>query len=214
MTAAWNAELQSIKNDVSHLDTHGLLTRDTKRAVVTVQQGTKHLALCSVPLSLSAWVAGTYRTRAALAPVTPEAAAAQWDTWWASVDAFMAEQQLDMAVMLTSHRETRADQTSERRRDLVLVYRGAAPELERVVRGLEAHDTHALAQGDEVLDLRPWKGERRLVSGKRERASGLDADGRVQAAPGVCAAVLRQGNAHANRKIVQPALLRVLQHVW
>ena len=62
---------------------------------------------------------------------------------------------------------------------------------------------------------------RRVASGKRERVAGLQVDaardvlaGAVRAVPGMHAAVLRQGNTNANRKIVQPALVRVLQHVW
>ena len=61
------------------------------------------------------------------------------------------------------------------------------------------------------LQLDTWKGERRTSSGQRERVGGLEVSRQVRGMPGISGIVWRQRNTQANRKIVQPALQRVLQ---
>ena len=225
-TAAWDALLQAVKADVAHLDTHELLTRDYKVAVVTVP-GTSgntviHMGISAVPVSLSAWLSNAYRTRAALGTVSEAEAAREWDAWWRALHAWMRERRLDLAVIMTSFREDDGKGHSKSRRDLAIACADEhnAARVDRVARTLVAYgdsfEPHA-----PKLELAPWKGVRRVASGKRERVAGLQVDaardvlaGAVRAVPGMHAAVLRQGNTNANRKIVQPALVRVLQHVW
>lgn len=67
---------------------------------------------------------------------------------------------------------------------------------------------------------KPWRGQRIPETGKKDRLAGLDSLGRwqppatVAGAPGdsLWVAVYRQGNDKANRKVVLPAVLSVLQH--
>ncbi|WFD20529.1 exopolyphosphatase [Malassezia caprae] len=196
LTAAWSRELQRIKSDVAHLDTHGLLERDLKEVRVVTKRRALQVGLASVPISLSAWLGGAYKGPA---PMTEVAAAAQeheWARWWASLGAFMEERRLDMAVVLSSYKTE-----SKSRRDLALALRGSASELADVGQALEGT----------ALGLKAWKGERRTENGKKERVAGVDAKGHVRSVPGIVGAVWRQGNTAANRKVVQPALLRALQ---
>lgn len=220
-TSAWNDQMQQVKNDVSRLDTHALLHRDLKITSVHTSSGhDMRVGLATVPLSLSAWISGAYHSDAPLRNVRDDEAAQEWEVWWHQLASFMRESRLDMAVVLLSYRERRdADSTSadadarpKSRRDLALAMHGAvAPThaLERVASALKAHG----AQGDGVsFDLAPWKGQRRSVaSGKRERAHGVQPDHTVPSVPGMAAVVWRQRNARANRKLVQPALMRIIQ---
>ena len=181
-----------------------------------------HMGISAVPVSLSAWLSNAYRTRAALGTVSEAEAAREWDAWWRALHAWMRERRLDLAVIMTSFREDDGKGHSKSRRDLAIACADEhnAARVDRVARTLVAYgdsfEPHA-----PKLELAPWKGVRRVASGKRERVAGLQVDaardvlaGAVRAVPGMHAAVLRQGNTNANRKIVQPALVRVLQHVW
>ncbi|KAL4399074.1 exopolyphosphatase [Malassezia pachydermatis] len=220
-TQAWSDQLRQIKKDVSHLDTHGLLTRDFKTAQVQIGQRSVHVGLASVPISLSSWLSQSYRSLSTEFSVDTARAEHEWDVWWTSMAWFMQEKHLDMAVVLASYSEAQAD-TQERksRRDLAIAYRDydhtrdSSADMARIIAGLEQFGTAVVAPDGIALDLQTWKGERRIpTTGKKERVQGLDAAHRVRAVPGVWGAVWRQGNTQANRKIVQPALLRVLQYV-
>lgn len=195
-TVTWSRELQRIKNHVAHLDTNGLLERDLKEAQVVATQRTLHVGLASVPVSLSAWLSGAYQTSMPISEVTSEVQEQEWSRWWASLGAFMDERQWDMAVVLSAYKAE-----AKSRRDLALALRGTPAELANLSQALSS----------ESLGLEKWKGERRTKDGKKERLGGLDAEGRVRAVPGLVGAVWRQGNTAANRKVVQPALVRALQ---
>lgn len=194
-TAAWAKALKNVKADVSHLSTHELLARDFKDADVATGSGAVRLGISSVPLSLSSWLSEAYRTNAAIADVDEHAAAQQWAAWWASVMAFMRERRLDVALVLTSFKEPQGRPKS--RRDLAIVYATKlnAPFTD-VAAELQAYSTPS-------LELAPYVGQRN-VGGAPEQSHAL----REQ---GLEAAIFRQGNTNANRKVVQPAIVRVLQ---
>lgn len=197
LTAAWSQELQRVKSNVAHLDTHGLLERDLKEVRVLTGRRALQVGLASVPVSLSAWLSGAYRGPTPMTEVVAAAQEQEWARWWASLSAFMEERRLDMAVVLSSYKTD-----TKSRRDLALALRGSASELAGVRQALEGT----------TLGLETWKGERRTENGKRERVAGVDAEGRVRSVSGVVGAVWRQGNSAANRKVVQPVVLRALQH--
>lgn len=195
-TAAWSRELQRIKSDVAHLDTHGLLERDLKEVHVSTTQRSWQVALASVPVSLSAWLSGAYRVSAPMSEVSAETQEQEWARWWAALEAFMEERRVHMAVVLSSYKTD-----TKSRRDLALALRGHVAELAGIKQALEST----------ALGLETWKGERRTSNGKKERVAGLDAEGRVRSVPGLVGVVWRQSNTAANRKVVQPALLRAIQ---
>lgn len=196
-TRAWADALGSVKADVAHLRTPELLARDLKIAAVPVRGAELLLGLASVPVSVSAWVSGAYRRGAPPADTTGAAADAEWHAWWADVRRFVDARRLDALVILAAYR---TGEKRKKRRDLVLVYAADAPAFADVVARLEAHDAPSLVLG-------AYAGERR-IDGAVERARGVGADG---ALGGVRAALFAQGNTKANRKVVQPVLVDVLQ---
>ena len=103
--------------------------------------------------------------------------------------------------------------------------------LTKLTEGLETESY--IAQGTAYRDAptlplhlmleKPWRGQRIAETGKKDRLAGLDALGRWQQPPqatkdaatqgdSLWVAVYRQGNDKANRKVVLPAVLSVLQH--
>lgn len=206
-TKAWNEDLQRVKNDVSHLDTHALLLRDLKMTSISGL----HIGLAAVPLSFSAWISEAYRTHAPVNTVREEVAEREWSVWWTQLAGFMREKGMDMAVVLLSYRESTESKTKSRR-DLALAYLGEAHFLEQVASSLEAYGSKKPFRDGVPLELEAWKGQRRVPSGKRERIMGIHGH-QVSSVPGMSAVVWRQQNTNANRKIVQPALLRVLHHL-
>ena len=79
LTVPWNEQMQQAKNDVSQLDTQALLLRDLKITNVHTSQGSNmQVGLASVPLSLSAWISGAYRTRASQETVHDDVAEQEW----------------------------------------------------------------------------------------------------------------------------------------
>ena len=206
-TKAWNEDLQRIKNDVSHLDTHALLSRDLK---MTSMSGL-HIGLAAVPLSFSSWISGAYRTNAPVDTVREEVAEREWTVWWTQLAGFMRDKGMNMAVVLLSYREA-MDGKTKSRRDLALAYFGEARFLEQVASSLEAFGSKRPFHDGVSLELETWKGQRRVPGGKRERNMGIHGH-QVSSVPGMTAVVWRQRNTNANRKIVQPALLRVLHHL-
>ncbi|WFD04339.1 exopolyphosphatase [Malassezia obtusa] len=127
----------------------------------------------------------------------PVSVSAWWHAWWADVRRFVDARRLDALVILAAYR---TGEKRKKRRDLVLVYAADAPAFADVVARLEAHDAPSLVLG-------AYAGERR-IDGAVERARGVGADG---ALGGVRAALFAQGNTKANRKVVQPVLVDVLQ---
>ena len=104
------------------------------------------------------------------------------------------------------------DGKTKSRRDLALAYFGEARFLEQVASSLEAFGSKRPFHDGVSLELETWKGQRRVPGGKRERNMGIHGH-QVSSVPGMTAVVWRQRNTNANRKIVQPALLRVLHHL-
>lgn len=100
-----------------------------------------------------------------------------------------------MALVLTSFKEPQGRPKS--RRDLAIVYvtKFKAP-LADVAAELQAYSTPS-------LELAPYVGQRN-VGGAPEQSHALQEHG-------LDAALFRQGNTNANRKVVQPAIVRVLQ---
>ncbi|PKI82349.1 exopolyphosphatase [Malassezia vespertilionis] len=215
-TAVWSKLLRQVKANVAHLDTHGLLARDMKIADVHTSQGKVRFGISSVPLSLSAWLSGAYRQHAKPHDTTDAAVEQEWRRCWVTMHAWMQERGLDIAVVLPSFKEMHNGKLKSRR-DFAMLY--AAPQggkaFADVLAELEAWGKPgSLAPSATFLDLRPWRGQR-LIRGERERVHGLGADGQVQiptAAP-IYGTVLRQGNTNANRKVVQPALVRILKYI-
>lgn len=217
LTVPWNEQMQQAKNDVSQLDTQALLLRDLKITNVHTSQGSNmQVGLASVPLSLSAWISGAYRTRASQETVHDDVAEQEWHNWWKEIASFMRESRLDMAVILLSYRERKNDrehggERMKSRRDLAMAFHGAPDILQRMASSLEQYGTQQLFPDGVHLQLDTWKGERRTSSGQRERVGGLEVSRQVRGMPGISGIVWRQRNTQANRKIVQPALQRVLQ---
>lgn len=207
-TAAWAKALQRVKSDVSHLSTQELLLRDLKIAEVPTRHGMLRVGIASVPLSLSAWLSESYRVNAPAPDTTEDAAEAQWEAWWAAVHAWMHSLALDVAVVLTSFKDVYAT-ASKSRRDLVLAYAPHSPaaSFDAVVRELRAYNTPSLG-------LEAYQGQRK-VDGQWEGVHALGADSRVRSDPTrFHAAVFRQGRVSANRKVVQPAIVRILTQLF
>ena len=189
----WSAFMQGVKSDVGHLDAHQLLARDYKEGVVSAHK----FGIASVPIGLHALVTGSYRGAA------DGDLGAQWRTFWRTAAAWMDERATDTLVVMLSHRK---EGKKKQRRELVLVSRDCA-HFGALVRGLEV----AGAPGSEPdhpsapppLGLEEWHAHGTHVHGLR--------GARVDVPSERCAAVWRQKNTKANRKVLQPLLERLLQ---
>ena len=208
-TAEWARLLRTVKADVSHLDALELLQRDSKVAVVNVWR----IGIASVPLSLSAWLSDAYRRKdkSEYGSVSERDAQREWDAWWRSLYAWIAQERLDAAAVLLSFK----DEQGKKRREIVLGFRSRQDQDKaaflKLVKGLETHGTNP---GDSApsLELSSWHGMRRQEEiGKHEHVEGLENGnvGHVRAQP-IYGAVFRQGNAKANRKVVHPAIVQLL----
>ncbi|EPQ28017.1 uncharacterized protein PFL1_04344 [Pseudozyma flocculosa PF-1] len=236
----WEVLVKS-KLMVSHLSGRDLLRRDYKELdfvepASATPEGAKlslRLGFASVPIGLAEWLHKD-RPQPSLQDVAdPKAEVdAAWADWWKTLDAFMEERKIDLAVMTGSFRDAagggEGKEGGKHKRELVLAFAPrslAASDAEAVWAslrdGLEA-DAHVASPDDVERRLmleQPWKGQRlpERAGGKRERVAGLDADGRRRggsqpASPPRWAKVYKQANARANRKIVLPAVVAVLRN--
>ncbi|TKY90227.1 hypothetical protein EX895_000225 [Sporisorium graminicola] len=226
--------LSRSKQAVSHLSGRDLLRRDYKELDFTSPEGSDpahadvalKLGFASVPISLVEWLHKDRPT-----PQLADAADAKlevkeaWAAWWTTLDEFMAERKIDIAVMTGSFRvpEGQVD-AGKHKRELVLAFAPRTMQESRASvlwdelrRGLEA-DAHVSAadQVERRLMLeQPWKGQRlpESAGGKRERVKGVDSEGKREHAlqPNSWAKVYKQANARANRKIVLPAVTTILK---
>ncbi|CBQ69699.1 related to PPX1-exopolyphosphatase [Sporisorium reilianum SRZ2] len=225
--------LSRSKQAVSHLSGRDLLRRDYKELDFTHPEGSDaatadvalKLGFASVPISLVEWLHKDRTTPdlADAADAKLEVAEA-WAAWWKTLDEFMAERSIDIAVMTGSFRvaEGQVD-AGKHKRELVLAFAPrtmpaskASVLWDELRRGLEA-DAHVSAdQVDRRLMLeQPWKGQRlpESAGGKKERVQGIDSEGRREHALQATswAKVYKQANARANRKIVLPAVTTILK---
>ncbi|CDU22155.1 related to PPX1-exopolyphosphatase [Sporisorium scitamineum] len=223
--------LSASKQAVSHLSGRDLLRRDYKELDFTSPEGSDpataevalKLGFASVPISLVEWL---HKDRPV--PLLADAAdprlevSEAWAAWWKTLDEFMAERSIDMAVMTGSFRvpEGQVD-AGKHKRELVLAFAPRTmPESKASVlwdklrRGMEA-DAHVSSDQVErrLMLEQPWKGQRlpESAGGKKERVKGVDDDGKRQNVANSWAKVYKQGNARANRKIVLPAVTTILK---
>ncbi|KAE8268154.1 hypothetical protein A4X09_0g4189 [Tilletia walkeri] len=152
----------------------------------------------------------------------------RWHPWWYSFNAWMEERKLGMAVVGTSYRSL----TDKHKRELIIAYK-PNPSLPTSFWSsfstLMLNDAHVpdhsnpSAASQRLLLETEWKGEPLRptppqvtdlkivkVIHKKERVGGLNAEGRWEGAgvdkEGIYAAVWRQANDKANRKIFLPAI--------
>ena len=225
--------LSKSKLMVSHLSGRDLLRRDYKELDFTepadADSGQAKLALrlgfASVPISIVEWLHKDRPVKSLLEATDAAAEVeAAWSSWWQTLDAFMAERKIDIAVMTGTFREPEGEKDAgKHNRELVLAFAPRNMPEERAVvlwkalrDGLEADAHVSRAQVERRLMLeQPWKGQRLPISagGKRERVAGIDYEGRRSGPAGAArwAKVYKQANARANRKIVLPAVVTVLR---
>lgn len=200
-TRAWSRALRAVKGDVAHLDTAALLSRDLKTVWAPTPRGQVVLGVASVPVSVAAWVSGAYRTGDEPASTTHAAAEAEWRAWWLALRAFMAARRIDVLAVLCAYTDR---DLGERARDLVLMYAANAHDDSVFSAVLEK----LVSRTRPSLDVTPYVSPR-LVDGAPEHPLALSTDDRLDSE--VHAAVFSQGNVRANRKVVLPVLLEVLQ---
>lgn len=222
--------LSESKQAVSHLSGRDLLRRDYKQLDFSDDAQadlTLRLGFASVPISIAEWL---HKDRPH--PLLSDAPDAKlevkeaWASWWETLDEFMAERNIDIAVMTGSFRvpEGQVD-AGKHKRELVLAFapRSMQPTQaeklwDQLRTGLEA-DAHV--QPDQVerrlMLEQPWKGQRlpESAGGKRERVKGVDDQGKRESVHGGeqlrWAKVYKQANAKANRKVVLPAVTTLLR---
>ncbi|WFD36985.1 exopolyphosphatase [Malassezia cuniculi] len=189
----WSAFMQSVKRDVGHLDAHQLLARDYKEGVVKAHK----FGIASVPIGIYSVVTGSYRG------VRSGSLDEDWDAWWRVATNWMRERHTDTLLVMLSYRK---EGKKKQRRELIIVSRDC-DHFAHLSHGLETagapgsdSDHPALAA---PLALEEWHFEGTTVH-------GLDGS-KIRAVPGFCAAVWRQKNTKANRKVVQPVLEKLLE---
>ncbi|KAN0063477.1 Exopolyphosphatase [Thecaphora frezii] len=234
--------LAKSKQMVSHLSGRDLLRRDYKE-VGFVEPETAaaesdkakvslRLGFASVPLSVAEWLHKDRPQPSLMLVNNPkEEVKEAWNEWWKTLDGFMEERKLDLAVMTGSFREHEGGKSpGKHRRELVLAFaprnlnqQDAATIWTLLRDGLESDSHVDPDQVDRRLMLQqPWKGQRLPDSagGKRERVAGIDNEGRrtglnPKSGNGSVgmryAKVYKQANDHANRKVVLPAVVAVLR---
>lgn len=229
----WQILSQS-KQAVSHLSGRDLLRRDYKELDFTHPEGSDashadvalKLGFASVPISIVEWLHKDRPTPQLNDAAHPkEEVKEAWAAWWKTLDEFMEERKIDIAVMTGSYRVPDGEvNAGKHKRELVLAFapRTMQPSKASVLwdelrRGLEA-DAHVAAdQVDRRLMLeQPWKGQRlpESAGGKRERVKGIDDEGMRENSTEEkprWAKVYKQANARANRKIVLPAVSTILK---
>ncbi|KAK0525884.1 Exopolyphosphatase [Tilletia horrida] len=193
-----------------------------------------NIGFASIPLSMARLLTKDPTPGAPIASgrINAESRATdRWQAWWYSLAAWMDERKLGMMVVGTSYR----DEKDRHKRELVVAYTPTyplPPNFWPTFTSLllsDAHvpdHSHASAYTQRLLLESEWKGERLQVpltqqtdkavlkvGDKRERVGGLDAargdrwefrhDARL---PVLHAAVWKQANDKANRKIFLPAI--------
>ncbi|KAJ1034109.1 hypothetical protein NDA18_000978 [Ustilago nuda] len=223
----WTILMRS-KLAVSHLSGRDLLRRDYKQVDLSAHDSSNRdislkLGFASVPISLVEWLHKDRRyARISDAPHAKQEVQEAWSAWWKTLDLFMTERKLNIAVMTGSFRvpEGQVD-AGKHKRELVLAFapremgQSQAEKLwQELTRGLE-NDAHVEKDDvDSRLMLQePWKGQRmpEMEGGKRERVKGVRVDGRREEDEWKWGKVYKQANARANRKIVLPAVTTILK---
>ncbi|CAO1619581.1 unnamed protein product [Parajaminaea phylloscopi] len=231
-TAAIADILAASKAAVSHLSGLDLLRRDYKssalslealgpqaQSVFGVNGQALHAGFSSVNLGLPAWL---HRGEGHGTESETESTTA-WSAYWRTLREWMADQKLDVAVVGTSFHEDE-DEGGKHRRELLLAFQKRPTVAEAEAERFFGRLRDELERDVTLLLSTPWKGARLASTGKKERVSGLDkSTGRLlienDSQPGasaqstVWAAVWKQGNARANRKVYLPAILDALQKV-
>lgn len=190
---AFNSRLSEAKEDVSQLSGYDLLRRDYKE----YHESSVRYGLSTVPQSLSTWLAKI---------PTPDGGAPESavEVLLDQVRAWMDERDLALAGVLTSYSHIKkSGATGGRRRELLLLARGRTDDgsraaFERIWAGLER---------DEVLRLEGWKARKEYgVEEGSTAASSSGGEGEEKGERWERWKVWQQGNAHATRKQVAPAL--------
>lgn len=227
--------LSGSKQAVSHLSGRDLLRRDYKELDFTSPEAsdpaqadvTLKLGFASVPISIVEWLHKDRPARQLADAADPKLEVKQaWAAWWKTLDDFMSERKIDIAVMTGSFRvpDGQVD-AGKHKRELVLAFapRTMSPSKasilwEELRKGLETDAHVASDQVERRLMLEePWKGQRlpESAGGKKERVKGVDSDGKREHASTQdqprWAKVYKQANTRANRKIVLPAVTTILK---
>lgn len=212
--------LAANKAAVGHLSGIDLLRRDYKSSTLSIQglgdkaaqifggQGSHDLraGFSSVNLGLPTWL---HRSQGQGTANEAESASA-WKAFWNTLREWMAQQKLDVAVVGTSFR---GEEDGKHRRELLLAFGSrsatAGAEAERFFQRVRDE-----LERDATLDLvSPWKGARLASTGKKERVAGWSSStGRLDDGErATWAAVWKQGNARANRKVYLSTIMSALQ---
>ncbi|GAC98328.1 exopolyphosphatase [Pseudozyma hubeiensis SY62] len=222
--------LAGSKQAVSHLSGRDLLRRDYKQVDFTTDSVagiSLKLGFASVPISIAEWLhKDRPHPRLSDSPDPKGEVKQAWAEWWSTLDEFMHEREIDIAVMTGSFRVAQGEvDAGKHRRELVLAFAPRTLEQSKASvlwdelrRGLEADEHVDKSEVERRLMLeQPWKGQRlpESAGGKRERVKGVDAEGRRDSADKEgrprWAKVYKQANARANRKIVLPAVMTILK---
>ncbi len=237
--AHWKALLETKRSVVYTLTPMDLLHRDCKivgvksAKVDSTADDSIKVALASIPASLSALVYGVEKP----AVGWQEERTRLWDAFWSTLLSFANENNLDFVLCLLSFRSapTSKDPKGKHSRELVIAHRprpsaqaqggGAAPAIFRALcDGLETESylqsgTAFANAATDALHLRlekPWKGLHQLSTGRRDRADRVDKNGlwlgATEHGQELYVQAYRQKNDKANRKIVLPCVLSLLQH--
>lgn len=227
-TASIAQILAASKAAVQQFSGLDLLRRDYKTAVVSVQSlgnnANKILGpdrhdlragFSSVNLGLAAWL---HRGQGHGTESESESVRA-WQAYWRTLREWMAEQKLDVAVVGTSFHKDKQD-GGKHCRELLLALSSRSTVAEAEAQRFFSRLRDEL-EPDATLELTaPWKGARLTTTGKKERVAGLaHPSGRLQEEIGtrkgsvapIWAAVWRQDNARANRKVYLPTIVSALQ---
>lgn len=217
----WSVLSQS-KQAVSHLSGRDLLRRDYKEVDFNESNIALKLGFASVPVSIAEWL---HKDRPPLAQSADPKGEVKdaWSAFWGTLDSFMEERKIDLAVMTGSFRLAEGEvDAGKHKRELVLAF---APRTlpstqaerlwEELRKGLES-DAHVGREETErrLMLEEPWKGQRMPegAGGKKERVKGVTEEGRREGEEGRrWGKVYKQANARANRKVVLPAVMTVLK---